>query len=265
MQTLSIYALHGFLGKTTDWEKLFCHLPDSVAIHTIDIFRDFPIAEFWQWADYFHEKIEKEKVQDSSPRKRVLVGYSLGGRLVLHALLRKPELWDAAVVISAHPGLKSSEEKEQRRKTDEQWARRFEEESWNTLMHDWNDRDVFKSDRFHFQRSEKDFSRQMLAKALREWSLGNQKYLFPEIRELPMPICWMVGALDKAYASSVSAESIAGCHPQSCVRVIPQAGHRAPWEKSEVFRDYLSIFLNQINREIIHDVYINKNNILVRN
>lgn len=55
--------------------------------------------------------------------RKILVGYSMGGRLALHALL-EGGLWDAAILISPHPGLESEEERAARRAGDAEWGSR---------------------------------------------------------------------------------------------------------------------------------------------
>ena len=138
-----IYALHGFLGRPDDWTKL---LPSGALFHSLnalDFFNDRSIHAFWRWAERFNHKA----AIDNAPR--VLMGYSLGGRLAMHALILQPDLWDAAVIISAHGGLETAEERQQRCLADEQWAIRFENEPWQTLMQAWNTREVFREDAFN--------------------------------------------------------------------------------------------------------------------
>jgi len=138
-----LYALHGFLGKPSDWKDLF-QKSDLQTIHAVDIFNAFSLDSLTDWIEGFNQSIERKRAGSL----RVLMGYSLGGRLALHALFQNPTLWDAAIIISAHPGLSSDNEKHQRLSIDEEWACRFENEPWDELMQAWNSRDVFSGDGF---------------------------------------------------------------------------------------------------------------------
>ncbi|HEV8433755.1 MAG TPA: alpha/beta fold hydrolase, partial [Thermoanaerobaculia bacterium] len=74
-------------------------------------------------------------VRDIETDERVLVGYSMGGRLALQALVANAA-FDRAVIISA--GLNLEEGREERRARDEAWAKRFESDAWDEVMRDWN-------------------------------------------------------------------------------------------------------------------------------
>src|ERR1700722_16825830 len=100
---MCLYALHGFLGLPSDWTHLFKQMSTPLIdeIHAVDLFVEDPVAlNVWG---------RNLKVPSTSG-PRILLGYSLGGRLAMHALLGQTSKWDAAVMISAHPGLSSDEE-----------------------------------------------------------------------------------------------------------------------------------------------------------
>ena len=79
---------------------------------------------------------------------RILLGYSLGGRLALHALTQQPQMWDAAIILSAHPGLSTDEERAGRLTHDQAWAAHFLHDSWPEVMAAWNEQAVFRSSTF---------------------------------------------------------------------------------------------------------------------
>ena len=230
----TLFALPGFLGIPQDWNFLF---PQHPSIKSLDIFSSFSIEGLWEWAECFNAWVQ----QKSSNSPRALIGYSLGGRLALHAVLQNPNLWHGAIIISAHPGLKNPTEKEERLALDHHWAQRFEKEPWEPLMRDWNARTVFEKDPFIFKRQEKDYSRNSLACALRKWSLGIQDNLLLELQHLNMPLLWLTGADDSHYSSL--ANQIVLKHPFSNVLNIPKAGHRVPWQQPEIFHEQLNQFL----------------------
>jgi 2-succinyl-6-hydroxy-2,4-cyclohexadiene-1-carboxylate synthase len=66
-----------------------------------------------------------------------LFGYSLGGRLALGILARYPERFRHAVVVSAHPGLKSDEERALRRAADARFVAVLRDEGLTTFVAKW--------------------------------------------------------------------------------------------------------------------------------
>lgn len=243
---MEIYPLHGFLGRPTDWE-FFIEKNPKQQWHLIDLFdeKQFqPPLGFWSWAKTFNASVEK------STKKKVLLGYSLGGRLALHALLDQPNLWDAAVIVSANPGLENEADREPRCLHDAKWAGRFlsSQDSWNTLMRDWNSQGVF-SKSSSFDRLEADFSRKMLADVLTGWSLGKQDDLKSDIQRITTPILWIAGEDDQKF--SAIARSLAFFHPCSRTCIVSNAGHRVPWQEAEMFQQQMEIFLENVNNTAV--------------
>jgi len=233
-----IYALHGFLGNPSDWETVFQGNRWGHDLCAPDLFKSQSVPSLEACAQEFNQKVAK----DSGPH--ILIGYSLGGRLAMHALTQQPALWKAAIIISAHPGLDDEEKKKERFMLDEQWAHRFEKEPWEDLMQAWNGREVFQAGGFNFNRLEKDYQRSILADVLRKWSLGGQTNFRAQLAQLEVPVLWMVGADDAIYVQQ--ANKIFLKHPLSKISLVSGAGHRMPWQKREEFLLQITQFLTQI-------------------
>lgn len=229
-------ALHGFLGRPRDWTELFQGHAFLDTLQADDLFSG-DITDMRQWAREFNSR-------QMNTDANVLLGYSLGGRLALHALIYNPELWSSAVIISTHSGMSTLEEKMRRRIIDEEWANRFENDPWDRLMDDWNNRDVFKNDSFIFERVETEYSRAKLSAVLRQWSLSRQSDLQQKVSELPMPILWIVGADDASYVQQ--ALRLRFCHPLSGIWIVPKTGHRVPWQRPEQFLLKITRFLEMV-------------------
>ncbi len=230
---VNIYAIPGFLGRPSDWN--FLH-PSP---HVIDLFGEtLPLRSPWEWAHRFnHDYVQHRNTLN------ILVGYSLGGRLALHILLDDPTQWDGAVIVSAHPGLSSPEEREQRKAKDADWAHRFAVEPWHHLMEAWNQQDVLKGSQA-IPRKEADYSRKRLASSLTMWSLGKQDDLRKSLQKLNLPILWLAGENDPTY--SALAKSLTLRHPLSSIKIIPQASHRLPWDQPNLFQGLLNNFTNTL-------------------
>ncbi len=234
---MTIYALPGFLGLQSDWtelEKEFC----TYKVISIDPYQIAqPEQSLDKWAQEFIKTIEP------SEQKSIFLGYSMGARLGMHALLENSNLFKALVLISGNPGLKTKEEKERRSSIDHTWAERFQKDPWESLMPAWNNQSIFSTTTM-MPRYEKDHCRKQLSSTLIHWSLANQRDFSTIIEQVSLPILWVVGELDKTYSNR--AKTIKFSHPLSEVHIIPSSFHRVPWEQPQEFYTVLSQFLHRL-------------------
>lgn len=220
---MTIWAVPGFLGLASDWDHL--QIDSLVAIDP----NHFRCRSLEAWGSEFNRHVRQQKC-----KANILLGYSLGGRLGLHALIDDPSLWKKAIIVSAHPGISEEAERKLRLENDKAWAKRFLTDDWQTLMRDWGQQSVFKNEIFHFKREEKDFSRVQLARTMLFGSQGMQIDLREQISQLPMPITWIVGEKDQRYIKL--KDELSFRHPASKVVVIPDAYHRIPWSHPQQLR-----------------------------
>lgn len=232
-----IWAIPGFLGLQSDWDFLAWK-----SLIAVDLYA-FSWCTLSEWAEQFNRLLEDGRDHRSEPA--ILMGYSLGGRLALHALLDKPAQWKAAVIISAHPGLGDPDERKEREKRDQDWAQRFKQEEWDSLIRAWNAQPIFAGDSFSFDRHECCYERSLLAQTLNNGSLATQRDLREEIASLPMPILWITGGQDRC--CSELASSLTFAHPFSRWVSVQGAGHRIPWEQPVVFNQLIQKFLETID------------------
>ncbi|MCB1112112.1 MAG: alpha/beta fold hydrolase [Chlamydiales bacterium] len=217
-----IAALHGFLGRADDW-----HLPGVNGYDIYKIAKPGKKCGMNEWAATFNRVAEE----------KILMGYSLGGRLALHALIQHPERWNAAVIVSAHPGMPYAE-RDERIKQDAVWAERFLNDDWDTVIKDWNNQSVFSGQQLF--RDKKNYCRKKLADSLCYWSLGKQDYLFDKIADLPMPILWVIGERDTKFCSLAAQVRLK--NKRSEIWVAQDAGHRVPWENGQLFKKKIEEF-----------------------
>lgn len=216
-----IFALHGFLGLPEDWNFLNVFAVDVLAIHP-------PKEGMWKWARAFNATVKK------SLSPRILLGYSMGARLAMHALLDAPELWQSAIFVSGQPGLKTDEEKARKAIEDRRWAERFLQEPWEPLMRDWNKQPIFLRGKPF---NEQNYSRPLLAETFLGFSQSLQEDLSSRLDACPVSQLWMAGECDAKYAA------IARARPSHVI--IPQAGHRVPWDNPDIFTKHLDQFLEE--------------------
>jgi 2-succinyl-6-hydroxy-2,4-cyclohexadiene-1-carboxylate synthase len=174
-------------------------------------------------------------LRDLQPADRVLLGYSMGGRLALQALIDGAP-FDRAVIVSA--GLNLEDDRDERRARDEAWAKRFESDPWDEVLRDWNAQPVFGG--HALQRDERDYDRRELARQLRENSSGALPPLAPRLHEIAIPILWIAGERDPQYVA-IGRRAVS-LLPNAELWICPGAGHRVPWEQPERFIDRLRRF-----------------------
>lgn len=193
-----ITCLHGFLGSPRDW----------------DFLRD---AGF---------DIDTPPLDGIPPRGDVLLGYSLGGRLALHALLAGAR-YERAILVSTGLGVEGESSRIARRASDEAWARRFESEDWSSVIKAWNTQPVLAGPALSRSRGVYD------SRALREWSSAVLPPVASRLHEMTIPTLWIAGARDAKYVEE--AERAASLAREARVAIIEDAGHRVPWERREEF------------------------------
>jgi 2-succinyl-6-hydroxy-2,4-cyclohexadiene-1-carboxylate synthase len=189
-------------------------------------------------------------------RPRVLMGYSLGGRIALHAVTQRPENWDAAVILSAHPGLASEAERAVRLAQDQSWAKRFMDESWPEVIAAWDAQPIFsgsgsRREAVHIPTHQNEPPhvgcydlmewRREIARAFDLWSLGRQRNLRPRMRAITCPVLWLTGASDKKF-SALAAETSA-LIPNARHVILAGAGHRVHLDQPAAVTDEIRTFL----------------------
>jgi 2-succinyl-6-hydroxy-2,4-cyclohexadiene-1-carboxylate synthase len=201
-----VFALHGFLGEPADWKSTFQFLsaekPDW-NVHAIDVFHQFgENLQLEAWAKEFDQWVRNQT--PASETKRILLGYSMGGRLALHALEQDPELWFGAVLLSTHPGLFSAKEKVNRVQSDQEWSHRFANEEPLNVLKDWNAQGVFQGAITNHRDDDRDYHRdydkQDAVHALTHWSLGKQKDFRSLLDLWHARQMWVAGGKDKKFS-----------------------------------------------------------------
>jgi 2-succinyl-6-hydroxy-2,4-cyclohexadiene-1-carboxylate synthase len=232
LEKINIASLHGFLGVPADWDLLQSHFMVSSLAHrfdwwAVDYLKNTVLnatKAFDVWAANFNRKMQLRFAEGP----RVLIGYSLGGRLALHALKADPALYDAVILISTNPGLLREKDRFERRLSDRQWAKKFLEKPWAELMTEWNAQNVFRDSLQEPARVESDYERAQLALALTEWSVADQQDLRSVVVENAAKILWLTGEKDIKYLSL--AMEMKKAAPRLQTASLPRASHRVMFD-----------------------------------
>jgi 2-succinyl-6-hydroxy-2,4-cyclohexadiene-1-carboxylate synthase len=170
-----------------------------------------------------------------------LVGYSMGGRIALHAALSLGDRIERLVLIGASPGLADPAERGAREATDAALADRIETIGLEAFVREWGAQPLFAGmPRGIAEAAEADRlcnTAPGLAAALRGLGTGSMPPLWDRLGTLAMPVELLVGERDEKFRAI--AERMAGALPRSRVHVVPGAGHAVAWEAPEAVADVL--------------------------
>jgi 2-succinyl-6-hydroxy-2,4-cyclohexadiene-1-carboxylate synthase len=164
------------------------------------------------------------------------VGYSMGGRMVLHLALARPDLVRRLVLISTTAGIEDEAQRAQRRASDEEIATRIERDGVATFVRWWLERPIFATlpPEAAAVDSRLGGTVKGLASSLRLAGTGTQQPAWDRLGELDMPVLVMAGALDQPYCQRAERMAAAiGANAE--LAVIPDAGHACHLEAREAW------------------------------
>lgn len=191
MSNALIYAIHGFLGNSFDWDAVKDKLT-NVNFVAEDLFSKN------QQLDYFLNRVSSFS---SFEGKKIFLGYSMGGRLGLQLLKRNPELFDHYIFLSTNPGLPTTADKERKERivSDRKWSEKINAEDWEIILQEWNSQPVFKGSNIEPKRDLKDYDLLKLKEGIVKWSLGEQEDFSDIIQLNNYKITWVAGDRDEKY------------------------------------------------------------------
>lgn len=233
MKSVKLHFVHGFLGAPSDWSQTLEFLPNSI---------DYELHNLWEkpwclntenafqlWANDFLDGLSKNQ-------KHILIGYSLGGRLLLYTLSAlQPSFCEGLILISSNPKGLPPEQESERKAWLAQWVHLFQEGAWEDVVHEWNQQPIFEYDNNRPQREESSFSRSLLLGALENWGLHRQRDFSQPILASEVPVFYIHGALDHKYKAI--GDGLEGVHM-----------HDVPGGHSPLFSspEYLASLIQQV-------------------
>jgi 2-succinyl-6-hydroxy-2,4-cyclohexadiene-1-carboxylate synthase len=132
-----VLFLHGFLGCKEDFLPIAKSLQDEFYCICVDLpGHGSPMSE-----DILNPFLELQNAL--SLEKTILVGYSMGGRLAMMLREEYSEKFPAAVIMSAHIGLKETTEKESRKSFESTWEHSLESDTLETFLDKWYNQPLF--------------------------------------------------------------------------------------------------------------------------
>src|SRR3954471_4028728 len=195
------------------WEPVATRLAQRYRVRCLD---------FAGWT--FEERVEE------IPSAGALVGYSMGGRIALHAALGDPDRVDPLVLIGVSAGV---EDRDERRRSDEALASWIERHSIEEVVERWEAQPVFATQSAALRVAQRPgrltHAPRLLAQLLRSAGQGATPPAWDRLHELRCPVLLIAGARDERYVEAVNR--MASLIPDASVRIVPGAGHAPQLEQ----------------------------------
>jgi 2-succinyl-6-hydroxy-2,4-cyclohexadiene-1-carboxylate synthase len=197
--------------------------------------------DFAGWT--FEERLAE--VHAAAPPGSALVGYSMGGRLALHAALHEPGRYAALVLVGASAGIQDAGKRTARRAADEELAAWIEERPIEEVVERWEAQPVFATQPRELVEAQRpgrlNQDPRALAALLRSAGQGALPSVWERLAELELPLLAAAGDRDERYASA--AARLAALAPRGECALITGCGHapqlEAPAELSVVLSEFL--------------------------
>ncbi len=208
--------LHGFLGHKEDWDEVISHLASRFFCLSLAL-----PGHGSPFSTDFSQTLETT-LNEHGVKSPVLIGYSMGGRLALHAMHERPTLASRAIVFSSHPGLKDDSERADRLSEELKWERLLKTLSLKEFLDRWYAQPLFASLAQQKELLTKLLERRMqhnprgVATAMRLFSSSRQ----PLLAKIPENAFFVCGEEDLKYK-----ELYRKLIPPAQVRILANCGH----------------------------------------
>ncbi|WP_085521899.1 2-succinyl-6-hydroxy-2,4-cyclohexadiene-1-carboxylate synthase [Tuberibacillus sp. Marseille-P3662] len=243
-----LLLLHGFTGSKETWEPFIEQWQSTYQIIAVDLPGHGATITPHDVAYYSMEhtaaalvalmaKLELDAVS--------ILGYSMGGRLALYMALHHPHIIKGLLLESSSPGLKTDEERIERRQRDHTLADWLLDVGIETFVDYWESIPLFHTQRYLDQKQQQDLREtrlqqhpQGLAHSLKGMGTGEQPSLWEPLSHLEIPVYLVVGAWDEKFVdiSKAMAQQLSS----SILNVVQGAGHAVHVEKSMTFDKIVS-------------------------
>ncbi len=245
-----LILLHGFMGNSADWREVV----DGFHTERYVLAFDLPGhggTEVFSDEGYRIDRCGEElmTVLDGYGMGRCnLLGYSMGGRVALHLAVNFPDRFDAVVIESASPGLRTEKEREERRASDAGLIEQLRNRPLSEFVENWYRQPLFASIAHSGEQYSEMINRRLsndpakLALSLEHMGAGAQEPLWEKLDRISARTLLLAGEHDMKYRD-IMREAKASI-PNSEYLQIPKAGHNVHLENPGAFVDAVNKFLS---------------------
>lgn len=253
---VAVVFLHGFMGCAEDWREIAAG--ETGIARCVGLTLPGHGSEPWERAGGgFAEAVEGipwAALLHSAglPPKRVLAGYSMGGRIALYLASRHPELFSAALVESATPGLTDEAARTARVTHDQALAKELaaitDSGEFRAFLAGWYSRPPFETlnetQRAWLVERRLGNDPAQLAQALTGFSLGTQPDLWPALEGVQIPVLGVCGEKDHKFRRIMEDMALRSEHV--AVQVVGNAGHNVHFEQPGAYTTVLRGLIDSV-------------------
>jgi 2-succinyl-6-hydroxy-2,4-cyclohexadiene-1-carboxylate synthase len=187
------------------------------------------------------------EIADAAGEGSVLVGYSLGGRLALRAVLRDPGRYAGLVTVGATAGIDDPALRSSRAEADDRLAAWMEAAPIEDVVAIWERQPLFADQPEGLIEEQRpgrlSHDPASLAMLLRTAGQGVLDPVWHELLTLDLPVLAIAGARDEGYVRA--AKRMADLAPRGRAAIVEDAGHAAhlqrPQRVAELIEEFLRI------------------------
>jgi 2-succinyl-6-hydroxy-2,4-cyclohexadiene-1-carboxylate synthase len=225
-----LVLVHGFTQTRSSWSAVAGELSrDGYAVVTVDA------PGHGEAAELRVDLADAATLLGNTGARATYIGYSMGGRSVLHLAVARPDLVDRLVLVSSTAGIDDDVERASRRAEDERRATEIEQSGVAAFLDNWMATPLFAnlpSDAAQLPHRLENTAAG-LASSLRLAGTGAQDSLWPHLRSLAMPVLVVAGGLDEKFTAI--AGRMAALIPDATLAVVADAGHVVHLEQPDEF------------------------------
>lgn len=183
------------------------------------------------------------EIRAAAPPGSIVAGYSMGGRLALHAALAEPGRWRALVLVGVSAGV---EDRAARRCADEELAAWIERQPIEAVVERWERLPIFSTQPEPLRAAQRpgrlSHDPTQLAQLLRSAGQGALDSVWERLPQLELPLLCLAGELDEAYVAA--AERLEALTPAATRHTIPGCGHAPQLEQPGAVAREIARFLD---------------------
>jgi len=245
----ALVFLHGFTGSSVTWHSLVSHFTDYKII-LLDLL-GHGLTESPENPKRYAMELQLRDLEMLFARMGLqdfaLAGYSMGGRVALAYACTYPEKLSALLLESSSPGLKTAQQRSDRRKSDENLAERIVSEGMVSFVNIWEKIPLFKTQEALPEQAKAAIREERLAQnpsglanSLAGMGTGAQESYWEAISQLKLPVLLLTGSLDVKFTAI--AEEMVSLMPKAVHKEI-SAGHALHVEKPAEFATIVGEYL----------------------
>jgi 2-succinyl-6-hydroxy-2,4-cyclohexadiene-1-carboxylate synthase len=240
-----VVALHGFTQTGASWQPILGALSKSTgrAVSHPDLAGHGLAGN--ERPTGLHDAAA-HLVQRVDPEPSIWIGYSLGGRVLLHLALAFPSLVRALILVSSTAGIDDDAERAARCRADNLLADHLESVGVVPFVNEWLAQPMFarlpaSPDDLAARRANTSAG---LASSLRTCGTGTQDPLWDRLVQLSMPTLVVTGTNDAKFTNL--GTRLAAAIPSARHEQLSDAGHSCHLEKPTEFTATIEQFLAEI-------------------